>query len=338
MFDMQRLVRALPQQPIPLSRQIGVAVVSTAAGALLHALLDPLLAGVPFITFFPVVLFASIWGGARAGALALLLGALVAEYFWLEPRNEFALTKLTATTLVVFLLMGATVVFGAHLLQVAVSMARESEARASLIAREMQHRIGNKLALVQAVARLSARHATTLDEFQELFSARLRALSESQAVAGPQPDLPTDLAALLRVVLRPFDEQRVTLSGPRVGIDNRDRPMLALLIHELGTNAVKHGALSTPAGRVLISWVAADPGLRLEWREVGGPRVKTPDRTGFGTSLARAAFPPDRGEVSFAFEPSGLQCTIRLLTAMPINRNYPEVTAAFTAPVAPLQG
>lgn len=339
MMDFQRLVRALPQRPLPPLGQAALAVTCVAAGTLVHWVLEPMLVGVPFITFFPAVLFATVLGGIRAGAMALVLSALVAAYLWLAPYRLLDLSRSSWVTLIVFILMGGTVVFGAHLLQIAVAMARESEGRASLIAREMQHRIGNKLALVQAVARLSARHAETLDEFQELFSARLQALSESQAVAGPQPDLPTDLGALLRVVLRPFDEQRIHLSGPLAGIDSRDRPMLALLLHELGTNAVKHGALSIPRGRIALSWAMADPGVRLEWRESGGPPVAPPDRTGFGTSLANAAFPPERGEVSFDYLPEGLRCTVRLLVAVPLTaapatRSGGAFRAAWRAPLS----
>jgi two-component sensor histidine kinase len=316
---------------------VALAVGCVVVGALVHWMLEPWLLGVPFVTFFPAVLFASMLGGIRAGVMALVLGGAVAAYLWLPPYGSVELAGKSWATLVVFLLMGGIIVFGAHLLQVAVSMAREAEAHAQLIAREMQHRIGNKLALVQAIARLSARHAETLAEFQELFSDRLRALSESQAVAGTDPDLPTDLGAILRVVLRPFDEQRVHLSGPMAGIEHRDRPMLALLVHELGTNAVKHGALSTPGGRVSVSWTLANPGVRVEWREIGGPPVEPPSRTGFGTSLASAAFPPDRGEVSLAYEPDGLRCTIRLLAGKPLGTFPAGPSRAFsTRRVAPL--
>ena len=332
MLDLQRFVRALPQRPLPIAGQAALAGACVAAGALVHWALEPALTGVPFITFFPAVLVASVLGGFRSGAIALALSAVVAEYLWLEPYRSFDLASSNWVALVVFLAMGGIVVIGAHLLQVAVAMARESEARAGLVAREMQHRIGNKLALVQAVARLSARHARTLDEFQELFSARLRALSESQSVVGPDPDLPTDLHTLLQVVLRPFDEQRISFSGPAVGVKHKDRPMLALLVHELGTNAVKHGALSTPSGRVLLAWSFLEPGVRLEWREIGGPPVAPPSRTGFGTSLANAAFSSDRGEVSLDYQPDGLRCAIRLFGARSLAT--PPETRSGTVPAA----
>jgi two-component sensor histidine kinase len=317
--------------------QAGIAVGCAAGGTLLHWLLEPALAGAPFITFFPSVLVASVLGGVGAGSLALALSAAIAGYLWLEPYRAFGLTKLSAATLVIFLVMGAVVVFAAHLLQTAVVMAQEAEARARLISREMQHRIGNKLALVQAVARLSARHATTLEEFQQLFSARLRALSESQALVGPDPDLPTDLAALIRVVLRPLDEQRIDLRGPLVGVEHKDRPMLALLFHELGTNAVKHGALSTPDGRVSVCWTMTGAGAELQWREIGGPRVTAPERTGFGTSLANAAFPQDRGEVSFAYDPDGLRCTVKLRAARALGTPPAKPAGISVGPVAQLK-
>lgn len=315
MVDIRRLVRSLPLRSFSPLAQAGVAIACVAGGTLLHWLLAPALVGAPFITYFPAVLVASVLGGVGSGSIALFLSAATAGYLWLEPYWVFDLTRHSATTLIVFVVMGAIVVFGAHLLQVAATMARDSEVRAGLIAREMQHRIGNKLALVQAVARLSARHATTLDEFQELFSARLRALSESQALVGADPDLPTDLAALIGVVLRSFDEQRIDFGGPLVGVEHRDRPMLALLVHELGTNAVKHGALSTSGGRVAIRWTLAGHGVDLEWREIGGPPVAPPERAGFGTSLANAAFPPDRGEVLFVYDPDGLRCAVKLHAA-----------------------
>lgn len=339
MLDLQHLVRALPQRPLRLPSQAALAAACVAAGTVLHRLLEPALVAAPFITYFPAVLLASVLGGYRAGTMALVLSATFAEYLWLAPYRSFELSRSGWATLAVFFAMGGIVVFAAHLLQVAMAMARESEARAGLIAREMQHRMGNKLALVQAVAKLSARHARTLNEFQELFSARLRALSESQSVAGSDPDLPTDLDALLKVVLRPFDEQRISISGPAVGVAHKDRPMLALLFHELGTNAVKHGALSTSAGRVLVGWSIAKPGVQIEWREIGGPPVTTPAQAGFGTSLANAAFSPDRGEVVLDYRPDGLCCTVRLLAAGALVRAPGNVGGLFVAkPAGPLEG
>jgi two-component sensor histidine kinase len=324
MTDIRQLVRSLPARSPAFGWQFVIAIGSVVAGAALHLALETGLAGVPFITFFPAVLIASIWGGPRAGAMTLALGAIVASYFWIEPYRTADVTKLGASTVLVFLVMGTIIIVGAYLLQTSVAMARESEARANLIAREMQHRIGNKLAIVQSIARLSARHATSLEDFEERFQARLAALSESQSVARPVPDLPTDLETLLRAVMRPFDEERIRIFGPAAGVQERDRPMLALLVHELGTNALKHGALSVPSGLVSITWTSG-PEVRLEWVESGGPPVSPPSRRGFGQQIARSAFPPDRGEVAVEYHPAGLRCTVTM-------RAEPERDARALAP------
>ena len=200
-----------------------------------------------------------------------------------------------------------------HLQRAASARAEHARAEAALVSQEAQHRVGNVLALVQAAARLSARHADGLGEFEERFHARLRALADAQAAAGGAADLPADLAALLRAVLRPL-EDRIAMDGPAAGIAERDRPMLALVLHELGTNAVKHGALSVPEGQVAIAWTTR-PELEITWVETGGPAVAPPSREGFGRQIARSAFPSGRGEVTLDYAPSGLRCTIRLKAA-----------------------
>lgn len=115
--------------------------------------------------------------------------------------------------------------------------------------------------------------------------------------------------------------------------------MLALLFHELGTNAVKHGSLSTSGGRVLVGWSIGEPGVKIEWREIGGPPVTAPTQPGFGTSLANAAFSPDRGEVVLEYRPDGFRCTVRLLVAGALVPAPGTLGGLLTAaPAGPLQG
>src|SRR5690606_30535360 len=245
MTRMQRLVRWLPARTSP-SRQAAITAGCVLAGAVLRFALEPLIGGTaPFLTFFPAVIVAGIWAGTAAGAATLAIGAAIAAWAWLEPARAAALTGSGAASLVAFLSAGTIILVCIHLLRTAAEMTERARAEAALIAQETQHRVGNVLALVQAVARLSARHAASLREFEERFHDRLRALADAQAAAGGTSDLPGDLSAMFRAVLRPFQE-RIAMDGPATRVAESDRAMLALLIHELGTNAVKHGALSAP--------------------------------------------------------------------------------------------
>lgn len=331
-----RFVRALSVRPSPLAQALivlGCVALAVVARMLLHPVVGT---GVPFVTVFPAVVVASVWGGVRAGAATMVLGAILASYLWLEPIGTAELTKLGTASLIAFLIAALIILACAHLLHAALAMAREAEMHAGLVAREMQHRIGNILALVQAVARLSARSADSLPEFEEQFHGRLRALAEAQTIARAAPDLPTALEALLGAVLRPFDEQRIALDGPPTSVAERDRPALALLFHELGTNAVKHGSLSVPQGRVAVTWSAGE-NLRIDWIESGGPPVELPSRKGFGQQIANSAFPPDRGEVTIDHDPAGLRCSITLLggsasdgelSGCPDGRRSPDLAAS----------
>lgn len=312
MFDVQSLVRSLPRRAVLLKHQVAIASACVFAATALRLVVDPVVNDGPFLTFFPALLAASVWGGTRAGSMTLGLSSLVAGYLWVDPDRTLALTKLGATTLMAFLIAGGMILLCTHLLHAAAAMARQSEERADLIAREMRHRIGNDLALVGAIMRLSARNATDVADLRQRFEARLRVLADAQAATRPDSDLPPRLRELLEGVLRPFDEEQISFSGPDLAIEQQDRPMLALVVHELATNAVKHGALSVPEGRVSLSWARAGRVVRLDWVEAGGPPVRAPSRTGFGTQLARAAFPPARGEVRIDYDPAGVRCAITL--------------------------
>jgi two-component sensor histidine kinase len=121
-------------------------------------------------------------------------------------------------------------------------------------------------------------------------------------------------------VLGPYrgeGEPRYTLAGEHdIRIGPRAAVALVMALHELATNAAKYGALSNTQGRVNVAWTVADgqapPSLRLQWREIGGPAVKPPDRQGFGSRLIRGLSKDASAQADLAFEPTGLVCTIEL--------------------------
>lgn len=312
----QGCMRIFPQRQPSRPRALLVAAACLIGATLGRAAIDPLVAGVPFITYFPAVVVAGVLGGAIAGALTLVLGAAIAGFVWLPPGFTFALSTELLVALAVFLLVGAMLVALVHFLLSLVELVREAQERAELIAQEMHHRIANVLGVVQSISRLTARNAPDVETYQARFEARLSALGSAQSLARADPELPTDLRRLLEEVLRPFDLGRIELSGPLAGAGQKHGSMLALLIHELATNAVKYGALSVAEGRVALRWTLEADAVRLDWREAGGPQVTTPSRSGFGSRLAQAALAAD-GSVAIDYPPEGVRCTLQFPNLAP---------------------
>ena len=191
----------------------------------------------------------------------------------------------------------------------------ELEEQSALLMRELEHRVKNLLAVVQALARMSFPDAPA--EQRGKFEHRLLALSEANRLlreASWEEALLTDIVAEVAGGLG--ITARISLDGPAVMISSAHVMGLALAIHELATNALKHGALSAAAGYVELSWTV-DPEnpshIDLQWREQGGPAVSPPAQTGFGTRLIRHAVAAQiDAPVELRFEPGGVVCKLRL--------------------------
>lgn len=304
--------RQILLQSLPIWKRVLIAVGCVAAASLLRFALTPLLgqSGVPFITFFPVVLVAATLAGPLAGIFTLVLAAIVAELFWLDPPRSLPLTQESLVRLIVFVILCALLITIAGLLRALVRAFALSEERALILAHEMTHRARNVLGLAQAIARQTFQSATSLAEYQTLFESRLLALSRAQELITQSPTGPADLKTLLDRTLEPFEVARFSITGAPTGVPSELGATLALLLHELATNSLKYGALSVPAGHVTIKWIPEGDRVRLDWVERDGPRVAPPERTGFGSRLLRTAFPPGRGEAAINYEPTGVECKI----------------------------
>jgi two-component system, chemotaxis family, CheB/CheR fusion protein len=157
--------------------------------------------------------------------------------------------------------------------------------------REMAHRTRNLFSVVQSMARLTLRHSTDLKDFEDRFSNRILGLSHSNDLLMKQDWHGVRLIELIKTQLAPFvgsDEQDIALNGPEVFLASKAVQVLGLALHELATNATKYGALSTPGGKIALSWSLHEGGVapdafRLTWRERGGPAVKPSERKGFGS-------------------------------------------------------
>lgn len=197
-------------------------------------------------------------------------------------------------------------------LRAALAVAEGASIRRELVSQELKHRIGNLIAVVQAIARKSFRDA---DEVRVTdFNSRLSALAAAQTLLIDAETEPATLLDVTRLALLPHisNAERLAISGPDVALSGRQAHALTLALHELATNAAKYGALSVEGGAVEISWTNADNELNFLWRERRGPAVQAPTRNGFGSSLIKinlsSAF---SGVVDLRFEQSGAECQLR---------------------------
>lgn len=196
-------------------------------------------------------------------------------------------------------------------LRAALASSASSEQRRELITQELKHRIGNLLAVVQAMARHTFRNADAASV--EDFNARLMALAGAQKLLIDSETQPAQMLDVVASTLAPHcaDGDRAKISGPDVALDGRRAHALTLALHELATNAVKYGALSVDAGWIDIAWTRENGSLSLTWSEHDGPPVSPPTRRGFGSTLiSRNLGLAFGGKVELDFHPAGLVCRL----------------------------
>ena len=201
-------------------------------------------------------------------------------------------------------------------LQLARMRKRHQEHR-ELLLNELNHRVKNTLATVQSFAVQTLRTAPTLADGRHAFEARLIALSKGHDVLTREnwqgAGLHEVVGEALGAYMGDAQNPRVGFAGPEVRLRPKTALAISMALHELATNAVKHGALSSQAGRVRLSWaIGGEPAaLRLHWAETGGPPVVAPRKRGFGSRLIETGLAQDLGgKVRLEFAPDGVICAI----------------------------
>ncbi|MCJ2181613.1 response regulator [Novosphingobium sp. 1949] len=189
-----------------------------------------------------------------------------------------------------------------------VTERRRAESTQQLLIGELNHRVKNTLATVQAIASQGFRHARSPEEFQEAFSGRIQALSRAHSLLSATTWDSASLRHLIadQVAIGTLGEDRLVLSGPDVDLPPELALRFSLILHELATNAHKYGALSNEMGTVSLSWTREGDWLRLRWQERGGPAVIQPERRGFGSSLIEGSLASDGARIAANFAPFGV--------------------------------
>jgi len=285
--------------------------------------------GLPFITFFIAVLFASLTGGAVVGFAVLGLCFVSSWYFFVAPRFSFQLDWSSAAALLLFAIFGTAIVAIAHELNITVERllaerkrsaallqkSARAEEKLSEMNRELLHRIRNIFTLATSIASQASRHTSSPVEMADALTQRFRALAVAQELLVANEFAGADLKHLASETVKPLmpGANRLTVTGPSLQLSLEATTSLCLVLHELATNAVKHGAWSNNFGSVDLEWAVArddsEPLIRLTWQEKDGPQCELPSKTGLGSLLIDNAL--SGAVVRRQFLPEGMHCSMQ---------------------------
>jgi PAS domain S-box-containing protein len=227
-------------------------------------------------------------------------------------------------------------VVGASKIARDISERKQAETLQRLLVQELNHRVKNTLATIQAIANQSMRRARSPAEFVKGFSGRVQALARTHDLLTQTRLQGAEIMDLVRdqVLLGGTEDKRVHLAGPTLMLDARAAMNLALVVHELATNARKYGALSGPDGRLSVTWETRsnhERELVLAWQETGGRKVTVPRERGFGTTLIEQTLKAHGGKASVRYDAEGMSGTFTLPLPDQIR---PRLGLAITAPAA----
>ena len=283
-----------------------------------------------FPTFYPAVLFATLIGGAGAGIFAAILGGIIGSWAFMPRQFTFSLTLAQQIGLLTYLVASLLIVWGAdhyrrlmRRLENEEKLHKDEEKFRKLAVEELAHRLKNKLATIQSIISFQLRDELNI---RDAILSRLTALSATDDLIIATQGQGARLRDILSAELRPYEVSRVSMAGADVLLPSNLALMMALLVHELATNAAKYGALASAVGKLSIRWSLAGGRLELEWRESGGPAVTAPTHRGFGTRLFSRALEQFGGAVEATFATTGLVCKLSLVLQESSPSIAPDVT------------
>lgn len=297
-------------QPSPLF-SIGFAAACVVLSTATRWLLSLLRPDVFFTPYFPAVFFATAFGGARVGIVTAMVGGL------LGVTVNFSDASADSARLVLLLIFWAVcglTIWGVEHYRSIASQQREiarrlirEEAYRKLVVDELQHRLKNKLSTIHAVL-----HQVLHDQPQVWASVdpRLRALSATDDLIARVDGRGCDIKDLLLSELGPYGHVRFTLNGDPLFLPDKLAVSLALMFHELATNAGKYGAFSSARGLLQVSWSVTDDRLNIVWDETEGPPLAGVGEAGFGTKLLKSALGAFDGKTEITFLKTGVHCTM----------------------------
>jgi two-component sensor histidine kinase len=297
-----------PSLPFALCFAASCLAISTVA----RWLLSMIRTDIYFTPYIPAVFFATAFGGYRIGMATAGLGGLLGIFinFGQAPTDFARLVLLT-----IFLIVCGLTIWGVEHYRLLASKQREISERLirereyrRLVVEELQHRLKNKVSTIHAVL-----HQVLQNQPQVWagIDHRMRALSATDDLIAKVDGRGCDIKELLLSELGPYGHVRFSLNGERLFLPAKLAVSLALIFHELATNAGKYGAFSSARGLLQVSWSATDGRLNITWDETEGPSIGTVGEPGFGTKLLQSALKAFDGKTEITYLKSGLHCTMQ---------------------------
>jgi two-component sensor histidine kinase len=298
-------------QPSPLL-SISFAVFCLALSTFARWLLSMIRPDVFFTPYIPAVFFAAAFGGFRVGAATALVGGLLGVTVnFSNASTDFARLAL----LVIFLVVCGLTIWGiehyrsvaARQRDIARKLIQEEEYR-KLVVDELQHRLKNKLSTVHAVLHQVLQNQPAV---WANIDHRIRALSATDDLIARVDGSGCDIKDLLLSELGPYGHVRFTLNGDRLFLPAKLAVSLALIFHELATNAGKYGAFASTHGLLQVTWSMSEDRLTIVWDENEGPAVGPIGAPGFGTKLLNSALRPFDGRTEISYLKTGIHCAMQ---------------------------
>ncbi len=194
----------------------------------------------------------------------------------------------------------------------------QADKHREMLVQELKHRVKNTLATVQAISSQTLRNATDLEQFEHVFRGRLHAIASAHDILTQSDYQGIHLRTLISRQVEPYvttDSGRLILDGPDIYLSGQSAQSLGLVMHELATNASKYGALCQSTGKIHIDWHTLEkgevPSISLNWAELGGPPVKAPEKTGFGSRLIETSMSQSLGgNATLRYDPEGFNASL----------------------------
>jgi two-component sensor histidine kinase len=310
MDDFRRSWHGISDVPPPAS--LGFAIVCLLLATGFRWGLAQIRPDVFFTPYIPAVFFATALGGLWIGVLTAIAGGALGV---LIDFNHAAAESSRLALLSIFWIVAGLTIWGVQHYRSTVAQQHriakrlmEEESYRKLVVEELQHRLKNKSSTIHAVL-----HQVLENQPQVWASidSRIRALSATDDLIAKVDGTGCDIKDLLLMELGPYGHVRFNLNGDPLFLPAKLAVSLALIFHELATNAGKYGAFASARGLLQVSWTVTDDRLSLTWDETEGPAVDTVGAAGFGTKLLKSALTSFDGRTETVYLKSGLHCTLQ---------------------------